>query len=197
MNPIEIIIKNKESDPLKNKVRQLYSFLKEANQLRFRPVRRLGEQEHVIRLSELPKHHSMQLFRPVRVQESLEVPDVLVRVTRPKLTRCPAPPLSIADWLLPNWDDPSQKPKYSESKNQTEINEIDEEVTVTIRFDDDEQRVTDFVEWSDLREKWKAPEIIARGAMRFFEEFYTLYSKIEKEGERLELLVADGFLSWC
>ncbi len=196
MNPIEIIIKNKESDPLKNKVRQLYSFLKEANQLRFRPVRRLSEQEHVIRLSELPKHHSMQLFRPVRVEESLEVPDVLVRVSRPKLTRCPAPPLSIADWLLPNWDDPSEKPTYSESKNQTEINEIDEEITVTIRFDDDEQRVTDFVEWLDLREKWKAPEIIARGAMRFFEEFYTLYSKIEKEGERLELLVADGFLSW-
>jgi hypothetical protein len=54
------------SDVIKKKIRQLYEFLKEANQLRFRPVRILSEQTKVIRLADMPNHPSMQLFRPVK-----------------------------------------------------------------------------------------------------------------------------------
>jgi hypothetical protein len=67
------------ADKLHLKVRQLYAFLKEANQLQIRPVRSLSEQQHVIRIADMPEHPSAQLFRPVKVENSLEVPDILIR----------------------------------------------------------------------------------------------------------------------
>ncbi len=187
-------------DSLRIKVRQLYSFLKEANQIQYRPVRRLVDQQYVIRLNEIPRHPSAQLYRPVKLENSIEVPDILIRVSRPLLTKCPSPPISCLEWLLPSWDDPNLKPEVAESKNviKNQINDEGEKVeaTVTILFTEDEQRVLDFNNWVLERKKWTEPELIARGAMKFFESFYELYSTIEKEGEKLELLIADGFLSW-
>jgi hypothetical protein len=54
------------SDVIKSRIRQLYQFLKEANQLRFRPVRSIELQPKVVRLADLPDHPAMQLLRPVR-----------------------------------------------------------------------------------------------------------------------------------
>lgn len=180
------------SDIVKSKIRQLYQFLKEANQLRFRPVRVLTEQPKVVRLADMPNHPSMQLFRPVRTENTQEVPDTLLRVRRPQLTKCPAPPALILDWLLPNWDDPTKQALYTVSQNATD----DEGQTITIRFDDDPQRVANFKAWSDQRKAWIEPELAARKAMSFFEVFYDIYSSIEKDGEELELLVADGHFLW-
>lgn len=188
------------SDTLRLKVRQLYAFLKEANQVQFRPIRRLSEQPYAIRILDMPKHPSAALYRPVKTETSSEVPDVLIRVARPKLTKCPSPTASFEDWLLPNWDDPHQTPSVAESRNY-QATEVDEEgkevdVTKTARFDDEKLRVEEFNAWLVARGHWVEPELIARGAMKYFESFYTLYSKIEKEGEKLELVVADGVLSW-
>jgi hypothetical protein len=180
------------SDVIKSRIRQLYQFLKEANQLRFRPVRVLAEQPKVVRLAEMPNHPAMQLLRPVRTEDTQEVQDTLLRVRRPLLTKCPAPPEAIATWLLPGWDDPANSVSVAESQNSTD----DEAQTVTIRFDADSQRIAEFKGWADQREAWTQPELAARRAMSFFEVFYDIYSAIEKDGEELELLVADGHFLW-
>ena len=134
----------------------------------------------------------MQIFRPVPVENMQEVPDTLLRIKRSAITRCPTPPATITPWLLPNWDDPSKVAMYAESQNIAN----DDDETITILFDDDEQRVSDFDDWIELRNAWVTPELAARKAMRFFEIFYDIYSTIEKDGEQLELLVADGHFSW-
>ncbi|WP_158302912.1 AAA domain-containing protein [Syntrophus aciditrophicus] len=180
------------NDVIKNKIRQLYQFLKEANQLRFRPVRVLSDQPKVVRLADMPNHPAMQLFRPVRTENIQEVPDLLLRVKRPPLTKCPPPPPSIASWLVPNWDDPARTVSVAESQNTTD----NESKTLTIRFDEDPQRVADLKAWSEQRKAWIEPELSARKAMSFFEVFYDIYSAIEKDGEGLELLVADGHFLW-
>ena len=180
------------SEVIKSKIRQLYHFLKEVNQLRFPPIRVLSDQPMVVRLADMPNHPAMQLFRPVRMQNSQEVPDVLLHVKRPSLTRCPTPSASIASWLLPDWDDPSKRASVAESQNVTD----DNGQTVTIRFAEDQQRVNDFNIWTEKRKAWTEPELIARKAMGFFEVLYDFYSAIEKDGEELELLVADGHLLW-
>lgn len=185
---------------LRLKVRQLYAFLKEANQIQYRPVRRLSDQLHVIRINDMPLHPSAQIYRPVKVENSTEVPDVLMRVSRPNLTRCPTPPESCLEWILSGWDDPYLTPEKTESRNITK-KEIDEqgnevEVTNTIYFTDDDERIYEYKGWLEIRNKWVEPELISRGAMKYFESFYALYSRIDKEGEKLELLIADGMLSW-
>jgi very-short-patch-repair endonuclease len=143
-------------DSTKSRIRQLYQFLKEANQLRFRPVRGLAEQPKVVRLADMPNHPAMQLLRPVRTDNTQEVPDTLLRVKRPPLTKCPAPPASIVTWLLPSWDDPAKTVSVAESQNATD----DEGQTITIRFDDDPQRVADFEAWAEQRKAWIEPERI-------------------------------------
>ena len=180
------------STTVKDRIRQLYSFLREANQLRFRPVRVLKEHPRVVHLREMPNHESMHLYRPVQVQDAQEIPDTLLRVTRPTITQCPTPSETIASWLLPGWDDPAKPAAYAETRN--EVNEQGE--TVTVRFDSDDERSSDFVTWDDQRTAWSVPERRAREALRFFELFYDIYSTIEKDGEELELMVADGHLSW-
>lgn len=149
---------------LHQKVWQLYAFLKEANQVQFRPLRRLSEQQYVIRIADMPKHPSAQLFRPIKIEGSLEVPDTLIRVSRPKLTRCPSPPESCVDWLLPSWDDPALNPAVAENKNIQKV-EADEEgneieVTKTILFIDDQLRVDSYRHWLDIRKKWVDPELV-------------------------------------
>jgi AAA domain len=180
------------SATVKDRIHQLYSFLREANQLRFRPVRSLSEHPAVVRLADMPHHESMHLYRPDQAQDTQEIPDTLLRITRPAITPCPKPPESIASWLLPGWDDPAKPPAYAETRN--EISETGE--TITARFDSDDQRSSDFVTWDDQRGAWSSPELRARQALRFFEVFYDLYSTIEKDGEEVELILGEGHLSW-
>lgn len=179
-------------DLIKERVRQLYQFLREANQLRFRPVRQLTDQPKVVRLTELPEHPSVQMFRPVRAAAGEEIPDLLLRVKRPPLTRCPQAPEILEAWLLPGWDDPTKPATYAESQNATDENGA----TMTVRFDDNAERPKAFKTWDSLRQAWAAPEILARKALRFFESFYDIHSMLEKDGEQLELLAADGHLAW-
>ena len=123
------------NDSKKSKVRQLYQFLKEANQLRYRPLRQLDEQVKVIRLVDMPKHYSMQLYRPVHASDTnQEIPEVLIRIRRPQLTPCPKPPTSLLQWLAPGFDDPSKTPEVVQSLN----------VASTQRFDADEIRMAAF-----------------------------------------------------
>ena len=177
---------------VKKKVRQLYQFLKEANQLRFRPVRVLAEHPKVVRLADIPDHPTIQLFRPILTEQTNEVPEKFLSVKRPQLTRCPKPPSSIESWLLFNWDDPTKQAAFAESQNFSDA----EGQTLTVRFGDDEQRLIDFTVWGEQRQAWAEPEIATRRAMSFFESLYDIYSSIEKDGEQYELLIADGHLFW-
>jgi very-short-patch-repair endonuclease/superfamily I DNA/RNA helicase len=155
-------------------------------------VRELSDQPKVVSLSDLPQHPSVQLVRPVRVQDGQEIPDLLLRVKRPTLTRCPQPPEIVEAWLLPGWDDPSKPATYAESQNAVDKDGN----TVTVRFEDDDERITTFLSWDELRQAWAPPEVLTRRALRFFELFYDIHSMLEKENEQLELLVADGQLAW-
>lgn len=126
------------NDSTKNKVRQLYQFLKEANQLRYRPIRQLGEQVKVIRLADMPEHPSMQLYRPVRTSDTTqEIPEALIRIRRPQLAPCPKPPTSLLQWLVPGFDDPAKPPEVVQSLN----------VATPQRFDADESRMAAFSQY--------------------------------------------------
>lgn len=182
---------------IKSKVRQLYQFLKEANQLRFRPVRKSREHPKIIRLAEMPSHESIQFIRPIYHENSPRIAsDIIIRVKRPVLTSCPTPTEAVGPWLLPGWDDPAKRAEVAKSKNVVNNDGEGFKETCTVRFEDDEQRLADWETWMTARDTWAAPELIARQAMGFFEAFYSIYSTLGKEGEQLELLAADGHLSW-
>ena len=180
------------NEDIRNKVRQLYLFLKEANQLRFPPVRNVSQHPKAIRLADAPDHPCVQINRPRRGESAEAMGDCLIRVGRPTLTSCPPPPLNVSNWLLPDWDDPTKAAYFAASKNAAGA----EGAALTIRFEDDAQRAADFDAWAGQRDAWAATELAARKALAFFELCYEIYSLIERDGEQLELVAADGRLNW-
>ena len=179
------------SEAVKAKIRQLYAFLREANQLRSRPIRILEDQVKVVRLKNMPSYPGMQIFNIVEIDGGREVPEALIRIKRPALTKCPPPPKSLLPWLLPRWDDPTRRVEFAKTQNQRVSGN-----TVTVHFHNSQLRLDDAKRWLDQRTAWADPEISARKAMHFFEEFYDLHSALEKDGEELELVLADGHLLW-
>lgn len=175
----------------KSRIRRLFKFLYEVNRLRNRPERTLQEQVSVIPLTRLPEHPSIQLIRPV-VAEGQPPAEFELKVTRARITRCVEPPLILRDWLVSGWDDPTREAAHVESQN--EVTEQGE--SITIGFGDNPERTIAWEKWTAIRKAWVAPEIRARVALAFFEKIYELYALLEKDGERLELMVADGMLNW-
>ena len=68
---------------IRHKVRQLYLFLKEANQLRFPPVRHLSQHPRAIRLADAPDHPCVQINRPGLNDGAQVADDCLLRIARP------------------------------------------------------------------------------------------------------------------
>ncbi len=76
-------------------------------------------------------------------------------------------------------------------------NELDKEGrTVTVRFQDDPNRPPILDRWQTQRDSWLLSERPAREGMRIFEQLYEIRGQIEREGEKVELVVGDGILSW-
>ncbi|HWK50323.1 MAG TPA: hypothetical protein VNR40_10580, partial [Steroidobacter sp.] len=179
-------------DHIRHKLRQLYLFLKEANQLRFPPVRHVSQHPRAIRLADAPDHPCVQINRP-GPSDGTHVPDdCLLRIARPASIPCPAPPFNVSNWLLPDWDDPTKAAYFSATRNVAAA----DSPPLNIRFDDDGQRLADFESWIAQREEWAVSELAARKALGFFELFYEIHSAIERDGELLELVAADGRLNW-
>ena len=177
---------------IRHKLRQLYLFLKEANQLRFPPVRHVSQHPRAIRLADAPDHPCVQINRPGADDGAPIEDDCLLRIARPVSTPCPTPPFNVSNWLLPDWDDPTKAAYFSATRNVAAA----DSAPLNIRFDDDQQRLTDFEAWVAQREEWIVTELAARKALHFFELFYEIHSAIERDGELLELVAADGRLNW-
>lgn len=176
----------------KTRVRELYQFLREANQLRFPPVRNYEDHPAHLFINSFPEHPCVQVFRPVKGVEDPDIPDTLISVQRPVLTKCPPPPGILLEWLQSGWDNPAKTESYIESINRTN----GDGETYTEHIADDRERIIAATDWSATREAWAKPERIALRAMGVFQKFYELFSSIEKDGEQLELILADGHMGW-
>ena len=63
-------------------------------------------------------------------------------------------------------------------------------------FADDPARPAALTDWSRLWKQWAAEERPAQRALRAFEWLYELHNDIERQGERIEVVLADGRLKW-
>src|SRR5262249_19804012 len=116
----------------------------------------------------------------------------VLKVQRPKLTRGPEPPEETADWLQDGWDDPVKPAAYEETLEEAASGAPPN----LIRFADNPARVQSFERWKLQRDEWTKTEKPAREAMKIFEALYALYGRIDREAERVELILGDGILSW-
>src|SRR6266481_5997302 len=195
-----------DSDKLRiarDKLTRVFRYLEALNQHRNPAKRQIHEQPWSLWLHGLPSHSTIKRgaaksstskSKPKETQpaESDGVGDFLLKVQRPVLTRPPEPPDDIANWLEAGWDNPSEEIVFRESQAESDPSGSPR----VARFEDDKARTLELQRWKVLRDEWAKTERPARAAMKIFETLYALYGRIEREAERVELVLGDGILSW-
>lgn len=189
---MEIMSTQPNMQPMRERLTKLFEFLKAYTDLRYPPVRDITQQPRSLWLKDLPAHPSVELFRDAgKTEDEVEDSDIVLRLTRPVITRCPPPPPVLSDWLRPGLQEISGKVEVQPTRNV--IGRDDK--TLVERFDADSRRPSLLREWQHQREQWVTNERPARQSLTLFQTVYEWYGVQEREGERIELLVGDGLLS--
>src|SRR5712692_6314911 len=186
----------------RDKLTRVFRYLEALNEHRNPPKRQIREQLWNLWLHDLPEHPSIKRgaarSRPSKAAaadgQSAEGGTVtfVLKVQRPTLTAPPAPPGEIAEWLEAGWDDPANDASIQETRNESEENAEPR----MARFADNPARPTMLLRWKSVRDDWASKEKPARASMKIFETLYALYGRIDREAERVELVLGDGILSW-
>jgi very-short-patch-repair endonuclease len=182
-----------EAPLARERLAKLFEFLKAYTDLRYPPVRDLSQQPHFFWLQDLPTDTSVERTRAITTpasDENAEDAGIILRLTRPVCTPCPPPHEDIADWLKPGWQEFIAKAEFlpaRETKDDRGLSRID-------KFETDERRLTRLRAWLAQRDAWIARERPVRQALDLFQRAYEWYGVLEREGERIELLVGDGLL---
>jgi len=183
------------SDVAQTRLTQVFKFLKALNELRNPVPHDLSAYSQILWLDKWPAHPTIVIQRGDR-EDNEDETDVdaemepTIRVQRARLTACPNPPASLDGWLKPTWQSVDAEVEVLESRNF--LNKDKE--TVTIQFVDEAARVEALNVWKATREKWAAAERPAIEARQLFERVHALWTTIQREGDRLELVLADGML---
>ena len=186
----------------REKLTRVFRYLEALNQHRNPAKRQIQEQPWNLRLRDLPEHScirrgaakpSPSKTKNGNTQNREEgTPSYVLKVQRPQLTRAPQPPEEIAAWLEDGWDDPTNPVSLEETMDEAG----DGVAPKLAKFTDDPARAVALERWRVQRGAWVTTEKPARAAMKIFESLYALYGRIEREGERVELVLGDGILSW-
>src|SRR6267154_1917860 len=186
----------------REKLTRVFRYLEALNQHRNPAKRQIREQLWSLWLHDLPDHPSIKRGASKSASAKNKSADsqnddagaggFVLKVQRPSLTSPPEPPAAIATWLESGWEDPSNEPSVTVSRNEPD----QRGETRTADFADDPSRLAALQRWKVAREEWAKTEKPARAAMKIFETLYSLYGRIDREAERVELVLGDGILSW-
>src|SRR6266403_1485135 len=187
----------------RDRLLRVFRYLEALNEHRNPVKRRIGEQLWTLWLKDLPGHPSIRKGSfpnaevsalvangdepPAERQDS----DFILKIARPRLTNPPTPPALIEPWLEPGWENPFKGVSTLESRNEAST-----DGAARVRLGSDPKRVAALDQWKARRDQWARDEAPARAAMKIFEEFYELYGRVEREAERVEIVLGDGILNW-
>jgi len=178
--------------PQRERLLKVFEFLKAYTELRYPPVRDIGQQLRVLWLNRLPQHPSVEIFQGDRGPDTeSEDADVILRITRPDLTDCPPPPAAIAVWLKPGWQNIDGSVDVHPSRNVPAM----EGGSRVERFEDALPRPSLLKRWQQVRAEWQTNERPARQSLGTFQTVYEWFGIHEREAERIEMLVGDGLLN--
>src|SRR2546429_1325865 len=186
----------------RDKLTRVFRYLEALNQHRNPAKRQIREQLWSLWLRNLPDHPSIKRGAAkagssrAKAKENQATADnsegFVLKVQRPSLTRVPEPPNGLAAWLEPAWEDPSEEILVRQTQEQPDTAGNPR----IVNFDDDRTRSAALQRWKLSRDEWAKNEKPARRAMRIFEALYALYGRIDREAERVEVVLGDGILSW-
>ncbi|MBP6859078.1 MAG: AAA family ATPase [Candidatus Magasanikbacteria bacterium] len=195
------IFKDSQQAPIiQERFKSLFEFLNAYHDLRTPVVRDISQQIATLWLGSLPKHPAIKLNEYTLTKEEKETDededikkdenDILLQVARPVMAPCPKPPEILSDWLLPGWTKIDQKAEVRDSRNVV----TKEGETLIEQFDDKGKRQDALETWIKVRNEWANNEQSTWEAVKLFEKVYELYGYMDREGDRVELLIGEGIV---
>jgi very-short-patch-repair endonuclease len=183
-----------QSGDAERRVRQVFSYLRAFAAGRAPIVRTLEEVAHKLCLRDWPEHPSIQQgVVALGGTGPGAAAEPLLRVRRPELTPAPPPPEALAGWLMHGWEEPDGRVAVWQVRRRM----VRPGASLQPEgFADDPARPRVLTEWGRAWKQWAVAERPARQAMRVFEQLYALHADVERQGERIELVLADGRLLW-
>lgn len=186
---------NNQTEIARQKLIQLFSFFKAVELRRSSIVQQIAKQEWVLWFKDLPIHDTLCVFQPVREDDG-----VCLILKKPATHPCPEPSKDLRMWLRVGWDklemiDPecnAERLVYLPAQGSGSLQRLEK----IERFDEYPRLVDEFTLWKKKRVLWQNSELPARAALKVWEQFFALHSKLEREGELLELMLGDGIFSW-
>ncbi len=185
-------------DIARERIARVFRYLAELQRARTPPARRLEDYDWRLRFSELPQVPAVRIGRrpsPEAIRERPEDPggdDFILKVRRPRETPCPPPPAELQDWLVPGWQRLDGTVEVVPARNRPGPDGD----TITERFDSDGERVRALEAWTARRQAWREAERPVRQAMELFRRLFDLWGRLERESEKLELVLGEGVLLW-
>jgi very-short-patch-repair endonuclease len=187
------------SQPARDKIARVFRYLEALNQHR-NPVQwNIDSQLWRLWLHDLPVHSSIEMGPargnapggaiPEDFSQGTEA-NFIFKVRRPKLTSPPEPPPEIVPWLKDAWDDPGTDEVIRDARKVSHHPGEAETLSASL------EKGSSFREWQKRRDEWAEGERPAREAMKIFEMLYELHGQLEREAERVEMVLGDGILHW-
>ena len=177
------------AEEIKKRLTSIFNFMKEVNAIR-NPVKTdIEEQEWKLNFDELPEVDEIKTIHSFT--DTTEESDYILKIKKPFLITCPDPDKILIDWLKPGWNK-----LYSEPEVLLEKPRIPNTKELIEKFEDDDLRIEKYQTWIEERNEWKEKEIPKDICSEIYSNLYSLYSKLQKEAEILELVIGDGILEW-
>jgi len=170
-------------------VRNIFTFLKEFNELLNPIVTEIERQLWNYKLSDAPKIDELWSIYNTDNLDELKI----LEIKRPELKPCPLPDRNIEEWIEGQWqklDVENINPKEKIIRNTVDKN--GESIQFEEYFTDSEDRVNSFNDWLKKREEWRLRELPRREGLNLYNNLYKLYSDIKRESESVELMLGDG-----
>ncbi|WP_163970451.1 AAA domain-containing protein [Oceanobacillus halotolerans] len=170
------------------KVTQLFEYLLAVKQLNEQVIRNVRDYEKVWWQSDIPNVEGCYLGGNGQMEEAW------LEVHKQTIKPPPAIPRMLDQWLE-KWDDPDQEPSPI-PQIEKGIDSDTGEVLIEM-FEDTPERTEVYEQW--FREEWKPWSLEAspkRKIQHIYDELFSLYQRLQREGDELELNWGHGLLSW-
>src|SRR5260370_20296901 len=173
----------------RNRIRQIFRFLKDFNGLRNPVTRQFVELSWSVWVRELPTHSSVWLRgrEPGDAKSNEgheELGELLLRVRRADVPKPPAVPAILNGWLPNNWKDPTVDSVVPLSEREVRGSAGPE----VEKFEAVRERVDAFRDWRVERNSWGTEARPAPRALRIFQPFYQLQRPFAPDPASVQLL---------
>ncbi len=180
-------------DQVRSKLTQVFRYVQSFNQLQNPIQQNIEAQSWTMWFHDFPNHPCIRLGTRVDqgnissttpTKERVENDnDFVLKVKRPKIAPCPEPPEEIASFLQNNWQQPDK-----------EIVSVEFLEEADIAGNTKRQRLFD--NWIMQRATWIEQEKLNREVLEIYKHLYDMSARLKREGDRIELVVGDGIISW-